>query len=272
MKRKGIILLSLLLVCGCSNKTETKEPKDFDRQDMEKTAYLEKEDGWVFELSLIYSDKQKDEINYYAIEGYNLKYKELEGYSTINMIDKQGEVLNTTSTIMPTFNNNEIKRNEIKELNSYLKQKNFNTKISIENLNDYHLNILSKEELVQLYNTALDKKVRKIGSYLNLPHASCIQMNSKQNETFQLSYILDYGDIGKVNIEYLDADGMYLSDKVLNGTASEKEIQAQKEIDELEEKIIKENTHEIDVDIDLNDNFDQKIEELLEYSFSDKNK
>lgn len=259
-------LMCCFLITGCSSNKTTNREEAFDRNSMEKKSFINKDDGWVFEMQLVFEDKKKPEYSLFAFSGVNMKYDKMDN-SNGKLLDENGNELSKISRSMPLAEDFSNLENELKIVRDYFNTKHFKTTISESDIADINLSYFTKEELIKAFNKAIAIKPRKLGKYANIPQGNCVKMNSKTKEVFQLSYLTNYGDLGVVNIEYFDQNGERLSDKVENGTASEIEIIAQENIDKLEDELVKENTIHIKHKIELGEDFDKKIDELLKYSF-----
>lgn len=118
---------------------------------------------------------------------------------------------------------------------------------------------------MDLYNRALAQPVRELGPY-RMRFADCVQMTDQQGNTYQLSYLLNFGNLGVINIEIIDDQGVYLSDKVRDHQATNAEIDTQDAINNLEIKMVADNTHQQSLEAFKDAETRQKINELLTYT------
>lgn len=264
------IVVSLLVLFGCSSTADTvttnEVPDDFDRLDFERTAsFYDEQSGWNYSLMIHYPDKKKDEIDSISLDGINLKYAKLDGFSTVNVLDEEGNVVDTADRVMPSLIASDMYDKEITEIHDFLTDKKFNHTISENDLKDLNITVISKKQLVDLYNEAIVLPTRRLGKFMAAPYANCAQSKLDNDDIVQVSYESNYGDMGKINIEYIYSsdDGSHLSDRVLNGTASEEEVLFQREIDNLEKQIESTQKYEVDINIEITDDFDVQLKNLL---------
>ncbi len=273
LNRRGVwsallCVFVLFALAGCKDESEEAKTSKHDRISMEKNAFITKEDGWVYQLALICPDKNKDEYNEVLVSGYNVKYKTIEG-SHATVTDKEGNVIGQGSRTAPYAADFPDIREQMLYTMSYLNGKHFENEITVNELSDYQSNLFTKEEIANAFNTAIVRPAKKLGSYSSLPSVNCLQMQTDSNEIFQVSYITDYGDLGVINIEYMNENNERLSDKVINGQANEAEINAQKKIDAFEQEIIKKQSTTVEHHIKLAEHFDEKLDDTLNHIFAD---
>lgn len=230
--KKLMITLCLLLFCGCTQETEM--------QFYDQFASYEKEDGWIFYLIVEHTKTEAGWKKSFYFNGANLKYQTLDGYD-VEQMDENGKVIGKGKGVLPLYLHNAEQKQELSALNSYFDQHQFQETITEAELDNLTLQCFKKDEIVTLYNEAMqDQRYQQGFGPYNIKESNCIQANLSDGSLLQLSYLNNYGYIQTVNIEYKKEDGTYLSDQ--NG---ENEIQAQKELDQLEQTIQNQQTWEI---------------------------
>lgn len=273
---KKIMIICLLVLFGCSTTSDAidtnKVPEDFDRPDFERTAsFYDDESGWNYSLTIHYPDKKTNEIDNVFFSGVNLKYIGLDGFNKVNVVDEEGNVIDSINRTVPTLQSNELYNSELSIIHDFLTEKKFNRTITESDIEDISITIISKGQLVDLYNEAINLPVRKLGKFKAVPYSNCSQTKLDNTDVVQVCYDSNYGDIGKINIEYIYGDdGNMLSDKVKRGVANEDEILYQHQLNELEVEIENKQNYDISIGINLTDDFDVKLSELLSELFEPK--
>lgn len=270
--KKLILVFFIFLLSGCTTKKETEfVPSSF----IDKQVYLQKDDGWVSYLYIEVEKKDKDTIEvkdnedlnkitgvYY--DCINLKYDHLDGYY-VPVNDEKGNEIDQITGVMPSYSSSD-KRDDIVRINEYLTEKKFKSTITVQDLDDVKCDKLDKKEIVKLYNEALEKEYLgypgdisygnnhgTIGKYIDL----------KNGGKLWLACIIEQARLGVVNIEYIDENDNYLSDLCKDGNANDEQIQAQKQLDEIEKKIVNLQSIKVNEDISLIPDFNKCMNELL---------
>lgn len=270
--KKLILVFFILLLSGCTTKKETDfVPSSF----IDKQVYLQKDNGWVSYLYIEVEKKDKDTIEvknnedlnkitgvYY--DCINLKYDHLDGYY-VPVNDEKGNEIDQITGVMPSYSTSD-KRDDIVRINEYLTEKKFKSTITVQDLDDVKCDKLDKKEIVKLYNEALEKEYLgypgdisygnnhgTIGKYIDL----------KNGGKLWVACIIEQARLGVVNIEYIDENGNYLSDLCKDGKANDEQIQAQKQLDEIEKKIVDLQSIKVNEDISLIPDFNKCMNELL---------
>lgn len=270
--KKIILVFFIFLLNGCTTKQETDfVPSSF----IDKQVYLQKDDGWVSYLYIEVEKKDKDTIEvknnedlnkitgvYY--DCINLKYDHLDGYY-VPVNDEKGNEIDQITGVMPSYSTSD-KRDDIVRINDYLTEKKFNSTITVQDLDDVKCDKLDKKEIVKLYNEALEKEYLgypgdisygnnhgTIGKYIDLNNGGKLW----------LGCIIEQARLGVVNIEYIDENGDYLSNLCKDGKANNEQIQAKKQLDEIEKKIVNHQSIKVKEDISLIPDFNKCINELL---------
>lgn len=251
MKRISIILVTIfaLLISGCSKNNEVNVEKTEMIKYVSKcyTSEIDK-DGWFKFLCIELPKKNKNSNetldNYvynenvsYTFDGINLKYKTLDEYY-IPIYDDNKNEISKVEAEYPSYSISKSYREDIKKINDFLNDKKFERKISIEDLDTIDFKVVTKEELVFMFNGAFDKTPAELGKYINIPFVAIVKTNYVNNYFYQVGYYCEYGNIRKIDIEVIYEDGTYLSNLVTNHEASNEQIIFSKKIKEVEEYII----------------------------------
>lgn len=254
------VFFTIITMSGCN---EEKSVPGF----IDKFSYIEKENGWISELVIEESTvgDTKGELNF-DFSGVNLKYKQLDGiYAPI--IDKDGNEVQQIETNIPSYIHNQEIKDEVKAISAFLTKKQFREKISKEDLGELPLSYFPYEDIVTLVNNALEDKYadKGFGKY-NISAHNCVQKKMKDDSIIQVSYSDVYGYIRVLNIEYIYANGTYLSDLVYTGEATSQQNEAMKSINEIEKEIV--DTQELNYDdvispIEDKEEFNTQLRQLL---------
>lgn len=106
MKKYLLICFALISLSACSkNNTSVPNNQNTGRVDLEKSAYLLKEDNWVYELMIHYPNKTEQVVDAYAFDVTNVHYKEMDGFSEITSVDAQGQRILQGKSSMPAYSN-----------------------------------------------------------------------------------------------------------------------------------------------------------------------
>lgn len=255
LKRLFLILgcMSLLICSGCQ-KQEPKLPElDSDGEPSNHAQVLlldfkNMEEGWIykFQIGIRKEDGFSKQIEgnydigkdtYIAFDGFNLKYKTVDG-SGVPVIDHEtGEEISRGSITVPSLSTTDGTRNEIHNINQYFNHKKFTKDITVEDLEDLELQVFDKDLLVEMYNKALHNEPDSYGNFSSLPTVALLKSPVDEHEVWQGGYVLGYGAVKACNFEMI-VDGVYVSDVVSDGSASEEQKQLQENIQQLEEAII----------------------------------
>lgn len=217
-----------------------------------KFASIEKDDGWFCSFLIEYSD---DKPFNYQYNCKNLKYQYLEGfdlsYKEDDMFYKYKEFGG-----VPNYYYNMDYRKDIININNYFRKMQFESKISITDLDELELNHIEKEEILNIYNQAIiNDLVLEKGDYYNIVpnyinESNLYKSNNWDNKDinyrFNLGYSCVNGHIYSVNIELL-IDNEYLSDIVKSGVASQSQNDVYIEIQKIKSDIIKNQSFKIDI-------------------------
>ena len=196
-------------------------------------GFVEKEDGWVCHFTFEH-EKNKDE-NYYSYGCDNYKYDKLEAFQmTTDADDKYLVKYNHPTTLMI-----EDYQKESKTISDYFINHKITTKISLDDLDDLKLSMYTKEDVVETFNKAIESDtVDGTGNYIHFPENNYLLKSDEiDNMQFYVGYYLNQGHIAYVNID-LKIKDEYLSDKIINNTASKEEKKLFNYIKETEYYII----------------------------------
>lgn len=236
-----IIMINIISLATNINNNKQKEIKiNF----IEKCSFKDLEDGWTYYVCLDYKtgDDSKT-INNATFDGVNLKYSTLEDYY-ITVTDENNNVIDKISADLVSLSTGDKTSSDLLKINTFLESKHFNREITTEDLSIY-LDIVDKNIIVELYNDAFNKETLTAGKYMELSFSNALTSSYQDNYKFQIIYILNYGNIGKVNIEVIYEDGTYLSDKVNDNIATKEELEFNNYIKEIENQILKNNTFKL---------------------------
>lgn len=247
MKRKvkflGFMFIMVFTVLGLMLVLPTAQATNQNLKTIEyyqKSFYDELDDGWISFFEINYPTTEGE--NTYIFDAFNLKYKELDGYY-VPVIDN--ETKKEIDRIIPeyiTLSISEKYREEIKDINKFFNEKQFINEIKISDLDKLEIVEISKEYLVTIFNKAINSELKTTpGEYYDSYSSGKVSVESTDKSLegeWQLTYIINYGKIKKVNIEFISSDGKYLSDEVESKTALNKDIKLVEELEQLEKNIV----------------------------------
>lgn len=207
----------------------------------QRSTHDVKEDGWVYVFEITYAENKQDP-NLYIFDGYNLKYKELEGYYVPVIDKKTGEVLDRVNPSYITLSISETYKEDIYKIGDFFNEKQFIKKITIDDLKDLEIKKFEKSYLVELFNKAIDAELKtKTGDYMDNSFVDKVKVDSTDktmNGEWQVAYLMDYGYISEVNIEFINENGSYLSDEVKNTRMISDKQELFESIQQIEKEII----------------------------------
>lgn len=220
MKRKKIIfsLVAVLLITGIIGHklmaTTLAEEKNSDEISGVKYKYDTKDDGWEYAFKLYFLNDGSVRISF---NGYNMRYKELDGYYIKYIDEDTKEVLYTQTPAFPTLSVSEVYGDDVKNINNYFNEKQFKESISISDLNELQIDNFDKNYLVELFNSAIEGElITEKGNYPDSTLFQFVDFESNDEDikgTYQLSYMIDFGKVTKINIEFINENNEYLSNK-----------------------------------------------------------
>ena len=219
-----------------------------------KLATKEKDDGWICTMRIDYSDK-----NNYDYNCVNLKYRDLIGYNSYQLNETTNQYYISNVNI-PTYSNNLDYSDDLYEIDNYFHEKQFIKTITIDDLKGLKLKYINKEDVIELFNEAINSKlVDSYSKYLTPMYpVSHTEYTSDNKKTYVVGLYLDWGK-GLITNLYIDIikDGKYLK---TNSDEYNKIQRIKNYILEKQEFIIPE---------ELKNDPDAK--ELLKYNFHDIN-
>lgn len=227
-------------------------------------AVKEKEDGWVCTFELEYLKENMNAPYYYGYNCENFKYEELYDFMpTGQETDQNGNLYEyKTTTNHPQYIFHKEYGKDIKKINEYFDEKNFNATITLSNLDGLNLSKISKEEVLELYNQAINSpKIMKWGHQIFEQHVSYMSTSiSKDDYSWKVGYIMPWGHIQYVSIELMIKDE-YLSDLIKQERATEEQKELYKNIKEIENYILTKQTF----------NLPKQYQNMKPYSFLKEN-
>lgn len=253
MKKKKIITISIILLLLLfslsinyrnSNKNNIKKNEGETAVPfIEKCAFKNIDEEWVYFLCVYYNkeDSSKKIINA-TFDGINMKYAHLDDHYISVVNTENNELIDKLPAQFASLSNGQSTRNDLRTINLFLENNPFNNKITVNDLDNLKTEVINKDIIVELYNEAYDSNPLPMGKYMNLSFMSSEISNYQENYKFQVIYVMNYGNIAKINIEIIFDDGKLLSDKVKNNIANNDEIEFQKIIDDIEKQIINNNS------------------------------
>lgn len=246
MKNKiiAVILVIGLFVVGflvANTQSVNAEQSSLEVAYTEKSVYDNKEDGWLYGFEIAYVKKNKTMS--YIFDGYNLKYKESDDYYVSYKNKETGEEIQRIPSKFASLSTSKEYRDEIKAINKFFNTKQFVKSINLSDLKTLEIIKISKEYLVDLFNRTINSEMKTIpGKYFEdsfLDKETQVSTVEGLKGEWQVTYLLDYGTIYAVNIEFIDENGNYLSDKAQNKNVSTTEETMYNSIQEIENNIIK---------------------------------
>ena len=237
-----IIIVALLVGISIynSNRDTTEEGlRSF------KVESLEKDDGWYYTLEI---NKFKDESGNEKISsifnGCNLKYETLDD-NYITMTDDNGNIVGSIPMAPPSLNtsyrskdNIKTEASEVQEINDLLTRLSFDREWNENDFESLELVNIDANDIITLGNNTYHKDYKtNFEKYNNIPECAFLK-ETKENSYYQVGIHQSYGEIDVVRIDYVDKNGMYLSDKIQNDTANETEKNQYQTIQEIANKVI----------------------------------
>ena len=234
VKIPAIILLIVLCVALAGGETIANAQDIETINYSQKSTYDEKDDGWVYVFEINYPDVENED-RVYMFDGYNLKYKQLDGYYVPVIDNETKEEITRITPEYITLSISEDYKDDIEKIVNYFNEKQFNNKITINDLLGLDIEVVSKEYLVDIFNKTIDSELESNpGQYIDSNFYGKVNVSSTDEEMkgeWQATYLLRYGEIYDINIEFIDENGNYLSDSTSNLDLTE-------EIEEIEKNIV----------------------------------
>lgn len=239
MKKMVLIMICFIMLLGCSAKDNVNDVNK-SAEFLDKTAFLRKGKDKAAYLNLNIVNKNND------------KFGDINGieYAEVNLKDKSIDV--DTSL----------------KVSNFLSKKKYHKIITLDDLKSLDCEENLKKEIVQLYNEAWEKSPAKYPNHISYGTNQTVDGGFLQlvdGGKLNLVYILETPRLGIVNIEYVNANGGYLSDLCASGNATEEQKEVQEKLDEIEENIVKTQSIDINPNIDFTSDFDLKLKKLLQH-------
>jgi len=264
-----IIIIILIILFGTllwivKNKKIEREYKLGDLVPFPKQiAFREKEDGWLCYFDIEYIQSNIEYPYYYGYNCENLKYEELYDFMPVGTdADENGIYEYKTTTNHPQYVYNRNYSADMRIINEYFNKYKFNTVISMEDLNELDLKYISKEDVLELYNEAIESpKIMKWGkNIITQKEVYLTKSLTKDNYTWIMGYMVKWGYIYYVNIELKIKDD-YLSDLIKEDVATEEQKKIYQNIIAIEEYILEKQSF----------NLPKNLENKRPYSFLSEN-
>lgn len=205
-----------------------------------KSAYDEKDDGWVYFFKIYLSDDSEKKS--YVFNGYNLKYQEKEGFVIPVKNSKTGEIIKEIKPGYVSLINSKEYKQDLINIKKFFEQKQFDNLITIKDLQDLQLVSFEKKYIVSLFNRAINSKAERVnGEYASAPIFGLMKKKStdeKLDGEWQVAYLLKNGRINNLNIEFIDADGNYSLDTDIPNKFKTTISDISKQVINIEENVI----------------------------------
>lgn len=230
-----ILVIALLIYSLIYNKEIITEQHTYGV----KMYAIEKNDGWYhyFENTVVDNNPVNN-----IFDGCNLKYEKLDGYSILVYSDETSDIGHMpTDPLLTTSDkvkNRVSEREEVKMIKSFFDERQFNKKITINDLSDLKLTNFDYDDILELYNNVQVVPYEN-GYYAKYKINTCEILKEKVDTTTVQVGILNLAT--KINGIWIDLkydNNTYLSDKITNKTATEEEITLYNLFKEIEKEII----------------------------------
>lgn len=240
-----IIIVALIVGISIYNSNNSNREKTEEGLRSFKVETLEKDDGWYYTLEI---NKVKDESGNEKISsifnGCNLKYETLDD-NYITMTDDNGNIVGSIPMAPPSLNtsyrskdNIKTEASEVQEINDLLTRLSFDREWNENDFESLELVNIDANDIITLGNNTYHKDYKtNFEKYNNIPECAFLK-ETKENSYYQVGIHQSYGEIDVVRIDYVDENGMYLSDKIQNDTANETEKNQYQTIQEIANKVI----------------------------------
>ncbi len=240
------ILCLLIATTSCNNSSKQTNLSSYYNFDA-KTAMEEKGDGWLYFFSYEYKNGGKSPGNIsYIFNGYNLKYKHIDGYD-IQIIDNQtGKIVDTATSSLPYLTLDKEINSDIEKINNFFTKKQFITSIKMSDLGALALNKINKQDVLKLFNKAIGKDKLGNGKYYYLPEADVVQEKLINGYQWQVGFFIAHGNIFSIRIELIYNGNIYLSDLIDNNKADKSQKNIYDKIKQIEKNIMEKQSFDID--------------------------
>lgn len=242
MKKIFCCMLSALLLItlsACNKKVEKSNASQFNFDT--EAASEEGKDGWVYFFTYEYGRKSAENMKpEYHFNAYNLKYSYIKGYDIPVISESSGKVEQLINPKLPYISLNKKFSDDINNISTYFSKKQFKHTIELKDLDGLSLSAISKEQVLRLFNKAIEKGPMSDGKYGYLPEADLMKEEKElSGYQWQTAYFIAHGNIMNVRIELVSNGSVYLSDLCEKGKADKNQQEIYKKIKEIEREILK---------------------------------
>lgn len=246
MKKFSLIILSIiifLVLSSCSSNITNDETVEIN---FSTKSVVYENDGWLYYCYVDFdkdSSLQNSRTKSYAFDAYNLKYKTLEDYNKIPVINENtNEIEGYFESSVPAISYNSQYSNDIQVLNDWLNTNQPTNNIEIKDLNDLNLQNIDIELFVAMFNEMINSESLKTGKFGYLPEADISQETLfEDGYKWQVGFFISHGILTSIDIELIYEDSekeIHLSDIIALGNCSTEQKQIQDAIDALETGIM----------------------------------
>ncbi|MCD7723849.1 MAG: hypothetical protein LUH82_07935 [Clostridiales bacterium] len=246
MKKLSLIILFMfvILFSSCSLNTTNTDNDNTDDINYSTKVAIYTNDSWVY---YCYVDFDKNSTlensNYknYDFDAYNLKYKELDGYDKVPVIDSHtNEVVEYVDSSVPRASLNSELSEEFEMINDWLNTVQPVETIDADDLSDLEVQHIDIDLFINLFNEMINSENMSTGQFGYLPEANIVQGELTDGYEWQIGYFVSHGCIKYINIELIyDAEvKVYLSDIVLSNKATLAQQQTYEIIEKVEQEIL----------------------------------
>lgn len=254
-----ISIVFIFIIFVSLNKIYITYKQNLDKQKLEserneiansrewKKTIIEKQDGWYYFMSIDRVKNETSEYLYYIrMDGCNIKYQTLDNnyviyYDEENPADFQKIPATPPNLVNSYASKDGIKteETELEEINDLLEQENWQRKINAADLKSLTFVNFDYNDVIVLWNELYDMNYsKKSGQYDKLGLCS-LTKEEKESNYYQVGLVLNYGTIAVIKIDFVDNNGIYLTDKMENGSATKEEKEIYSNIEKIENEIEK---------------------------------
>ena len=246
MKKIIAIIMTIVMLCGCSKQENVAEESDGSRFSFEsQVAYRETEDGWLHYF-IIETSKRPGNPTGYIYDAYNLKYDEVEGCVIEVMDEKTGVIESYMTTEVPYLTSDNEYDNDFSAVEEYFDNREPAEVIPESEFDELSLEKLDSRLVFELYNEAVSSEKLSDGEYYYLPEAHYADEYERDGYRWQVGFFGVHGELIYVNIELIYNDEIYLSDVICDGTASDEQAKLAELISDIEESMVEKQLFEIE--------------------------
>jgi hypothetical protein len=225
-----------------TDEIDTSESDQTEVSWIEKSAVLEKEDGWVYYMYVGY-DAEMTELQYVTFNGYNEKYERIDGYN-IPVYDDDGKTIIDEIEAQPVLFRNKKYEADVDAIETYFTEQAFDEQITEDDLKTLQLTAIDKSDLVTMYNEILEKETPKAFGPLLLTETYIKTQEVDNDVKVQAAYYSNYGYLQRIRLDVLYGED-YLSDLIAADTATEEQKEVWTNLKTLETYMLDNNTIDI---------------------------